>query len=291
MSEPLIVAELLRVGTRVLEDSSAIFEDHDKADEARQLLALTLNAELDDIGDSHQPTRRQREKYLSLVARRAAGEPMPLIRGFIEFYGLELHVKPGAFVPRPSSELTVERALKRLARKRDPLVVEVCAGVAPISLAVAHEKPTSTVWAVDISKDGLNQGRNNARRLGVDNIHFGAGDMYAPLPKKLHGDIDLILAHVPYVPLDEIEDLPEEVKSYEPLNTLTDESDGTYLMSRAIAEGEPLLKSGGWLLLEMSDDMVPKARKMLKQAGFRDISVADDEDDLSVVVEAQKDTS
>lgn len=288
MSEPLTIDELLRVGTRVLDDSTAIFEDHDVAEEARQLLQLTLHSELDEFDDSHQPTRRQREKFLSLVARRAAGEPMPLIRGFIEFYGLELHVKPGAFVPRPSSELTVERTLKRLARKRDPFVVDVCAGVAPISIAVAHEKPTSTVWALDISKDGLNQGRNNARRLGVDNIHFGAGDMYAPLPKKFHGAVDLIMAHVPYVPFDEIEDLPEEVKSYEPLHTLTDEADGTYLMQRAIAEGEPLLKDGGWILLEMSDDMVPKARKMLKQAGFRDVHVADDEDDLSVVVEAQK---
>lgn len=288
MSEPLTIDELLRVGTRVLEDSTAIFEDHENSEEARQLLELTLKAELDEFENSHQPTRRQREKFLSLVARRAAGEPMPLIRGFIEFYGLELHVKPGAFVPRPSSELTVERAVKRLARKRDPLVVDVCAGVAPIGIAVAHEKPTSTVWALDISKDGLNQGRNNARRLGVDNIHFGAGDMYAPLPKKLHGDVDLIMAHVPYVPFDEIEDLPEEVKSYEPLHTLTDEADGTYLMQRAIAEGEPLLKDGGWILLEMSDDMVPKARKMLKQAGFRDVHIADDEDDLSVVVEAQK---
>ena len=288
MSEPLTVEELLRVGTRVLEDSTAIFEDHQNDEEARELLAITLQVDPEDLDDDDQPPRRQREKYLSLIARRAAGEPMPLIRGYIEFYGLELHVKPGAFVPRPSSELTVERALKRLARKRDPLVVDVCAGVAPISIAVAHEKPTSTVWALDISRDGLNQGRNNARRLGVDNIHFGVGDMYAPLPKKLRGAVDLIMAHVPYVPLDEIEDLPEEVKSYEPLHTLTDESDGTYLMSRAIAEGEPLLKNGGWVLLEMSDDMVPKARKLLNQAGFRDVHVADDEDDLSVVVEARR---
>ena len=272
----------------MLEDSTAIFEDHDVAEEAREFLRLTLHEDPADLDDSFQPTRRQREKYLSLIARRAAGEPTPLIRGYIEFYGLELHVKPGAFVPRPSSELTVERALKRLARKTDPVVVDVCAGVAPMSIAVAHEKPTSTVWALDISKDGLRQGRQNARRLGVDNIHFGTGDMYEPLPQKFRGDVDLIMAHVPYVPLREIDDLPEEVKSYEPLHTLTDHEDGTYLMRRAIDEGEPLLKPGGWLLLEMSDDMVPKARKLLNKVGFREIHVADDEDDLSVVVEAQR---
>lgn len=288
MSEPLTVAELLRVGTRVLEDSSAIFEDHDNPEEARELLRLTLHEDPDTLDESFQPTRRQREKYLSLVTRRAAGEPMPFIRGYIEFYGLELHVKPGAFVPRPSSELTVERVLTRLTRRRSPVVVDVCAGVAPIGLAVAHEKPSSTVWALDISKEGLQQGRNNARRHGIANIHFGSGDMYEPLPKKLAGQVDVIVAHVPYVPIDEVDDLPDEVKTYEPLHTLTDHFDGTYLMQRAIDEGEELLKPDGWILLEMSDDMIPKARKILKRRRFRDIHVADDEDDLSVVVEAQR---
>ena len=288
MSEPLTVEELLRVGTRVLEDSTAIFEDHQNDEEARELLAITLQVDPEDLDDDEQPPRRQREKFLSLIARRAAGEPMPFLRGHIEFYGLELHVKPGVFVPRPSSELTVERALKRLGRKRTPVVVDVCAGAAPIGLAVAHEKPTSTVWALDISKEGLRQGRNNARRHGIGNIHFGAGDMYEPLPKKLHGDVDLILAHVPYVPAHEVDDLPDEVKAFEPLHTLTDHSDdGTYLMRRAIAEGKDVLKPDGWLLLEMSDDMVPKARKLLRQ-DFRDVEVASDNDDLSVVVEARR---
>ncbi len=289
MSEPVTVAELLRVGTRVLEDSTALFEDHDNADEARELLALTLKADADELGDDFQPTRRQREKYLSLIARRAAGEPMPFIRGYIDFYGLELRVKPGAFVPRPSSELTVERALKRLARKEDPIVVDVCAGAAPMGLAVAYERPDSTVWALDISEDGLRQGRANARRLGVDNIHFGAGDMYDPLPKRFLGQVDLIVAHVPYVPADEVEDLPDEVKVYEPLHTLTDQSDdGTYLMRRAITEASSILKPRGWLLLEMSDDIVPRARRIFRHVGFRDVEVVTDEDELSVVLEARQ---
>lgn len=289
MSEPLTVEELLRVGTRVLSDSTAIFEDHDNEDEARELLAMALGVDEDDLDDDEEPPRRRREKYLALVTRRASGEPMPFIRGFIDFYGLEMRVSPGAFVPRPSSELTVDRALKRLARRKGPVVVDVCAGVAPIGLAVAHERPNSTVWALDISAEGLRQGRNNARRLGVDNIHFGAGDLYEPLPKKFHGEVDLIFAHVPYVPAGEIDDLPDEVKAFEPIDTLTDSShDGTWLMSRVVQEGMPLLKEGGWMLLEMSDDLVPKAKRIYREAGFRDVEVASDEDELSIVVEGVK---
>ena len=289
MSEPLTIEQLLRVATRVLSDSSAIFEDHDNEDEARELLGLALGVDEDDLDEDEIPPRRRRDKFLALVTRRASGEPMPFLRGYIDFYGLEMRVSPGAFVPRPSSELTVERALKRLARRKSPVVVDVCAGVAPIGLAVAHERPKSTVWALDISVEGLRQGRNNARRLGVDNIHFGAGDLYDPLPNKFHGEVDLIFAHVPYVPAGEIDDLPDEVKAFEPLDTLTDSShDGTWLMRRVVEEGRPLLKDGGWMLLEMSDDMVAKAKRIYKKAGFREVAVASDEDELSMVLEAEK---
>lgn len=283
------IEQLLRVATRVLSDSSAIFEDHDNDDEARELLGLALGVDEDDLDDDEVPSKRRRDKYLALVTRRASGEPMPFLRGYIDFYGLEMRVSSGAFVPRPSSELTVERALKRLARRKSPVIVDVCAGVAPIGLAVAHERPKSTVWALDISVEGLRQGRNNARRLGVDNIHFGAGDLYDPLPNKFHGEVDLIFAHVPYVPAGEIDDLPDEVKAFEPLDTLTDSShDGTWLMRRVVEEGRPLLKDGGWMLLEMSDDMVSKAKRIYKKAGFREVAVASDEDELSMVLEAEK---
>ena len=289
MSEPLTVDELLRVGTRVLSDSTAIFDDHDNEDEARELLAMALGVDEDDLDEDEEPPRRRREKYLALVTRRASGEPMPFIRGFIDFYGLEMRVASGAFVPRPSSELTVDRALKRLARRKAPVVVDVCAGVAPIGLAVAHERPNSTVWALDISVEGLRQGRNNTRRLGVENIHFGAGDLYDPLPNRFHGEVDLIFAHVPYVPAGEIDDLPDEVKAFEPIDTLTDSShDGTWLMGRVVEEGMPLLKEGGWMLLEMSDDLVPKAKRIYRHAGFRDVEVASDEDELSIVIEGVK---
>ena len=108
MSEPRSVKELLELGERVLADSSARFEDHDNYFEAQQLLASALrisDEEAEDLPDELEPPLRLREKYLSYIARRAGGEPQPFIRGKIEFFGLELKVRPGAFVPRPSSEL------------------------------------------------------------------------------------------------------------------------------------------------------------------------------------------
>ncbi|MDQ4096163.1 MAG: peptide chain release factor N(5)-glutamine methyltransferase [Actinomycetota bacterium] len=289
MSEPRTVEELLELGERVLSDSSHIFEDHDNAAEARELLAHVLDVDEEDLDEDGEASRREAERYLSLVARRAGGEPFPFLTGHIEFWGLDLDVRPGAFVPRPSSELTVQRALKRIRRRNDPIVVDVCTGAGPIALALADELPRAEVWGADILDEGLQQGRRNARKLGIDNVKLKKSDMYGGLPKRIRGKVDLITGHVPYVPQDEVDDLPAEVKEFEPLETLTDASDdGLYLMRRAINEAPEWLKPGGWLLLEVSHDLPARLRRIVRQAGFEDHGVARDEDDLSVIVEARK---
>lgn len=288
MTEPRTVSELLSVGERVLQDSTHLFEDHVHIDLARELLATALRVDEDDLDDALVPKRSQRDRYLALIARRAAGEPQPFLTGRIEFYGLDLKVWPGVFVPRPSSELTVDRALRRLRRRRSPVVVDVAAGTGPIALALADELPAAAVWALDIDEEALRHGRKNARRLGIRNVRFRGSDMYEALPGNLRSGVDLVTGHVPYIPADELDDLPTEVREHEPVHTLTDDGDGLYLMRRAIEEATGWLKAGGWLLLEMSDDFAPKARKMIRRAGLLDEGVATDEDGLSVVVEARK---
>lgn len=288
MAEPRTVSELLWVGERVLQDSTHLFDDHVHLDLARELLATALRVDEDDLEDDFQPTRARRDRYLALIARRAAGEPQPFLTGRIEFYGLDLKVWPGVFVPRPSSELTVDRALYRLRRSRRPVVVDVAAGTGPIALAIGDETPRAEVWALDIDSDALSHGRKNAQRLGIGNVRFRTSDMYAALPQRLEGGVDLITGHVPYVPADEMADLPAEVREHEPIHTLTDKGDGLYLLTRAIEESVGWLKPGGWLLLELSDDFAPKARKIVRKANLLDEEVATDEDGLSVVVEARK---
>ncbi|MEA2505419.1 MAG: release factor glutamine methyltransferase [Actinomycetota bacterium] len=296
MSEPRSVAALLSVAERVLDDSQQLFEDHDRPRIARDLLAAALSLEpefdFDDGFDaSFEPPRRIRERYLAFVARRAAGEPAPFITGKTLFYGLEMSVRPGAFVPRPSSELMVTRALKRLRALREPIVVDLCTGAGPIALTVAHERQDAHVWGTDISDEGLKQARGNARSLGLSNIYFRRGDLYGAVPASLRGGVHLITAHVPYVPVGELGDLPAEVTEHEPVFTLTDQSDdGFDLMSRAISEAPGWLRPGGWLLLEMSEDFAPRARRLCRKAGLEDKGAAMDDDRLSAIVEARAGT-
>ena len=289
MSEPRTVAQLIDLGERVLADSTHIFDDHDNRHEAEQLMSFCLGGDVDEVDDDLHPRRSLRDRYLSLVARRAGGEPLPFLTGHIEFYGLDLDVKPGAFVPRPSSELTVARAVRRLRRMKSPSVIDVCTGAGPIALAIADDVPTADVWGADIDEEGLRQARHNARKLGIDNAHFKKGDMYAPLPAGLKGDVALITGHIPYVPSGELDDLPSEVRDFEPHFTLTDASDdGLSLVRKAALEAPEWLRPGGWLLLEVSDDLAGVVRKICEQAGLEYEGIASDDDGLSIVVEARK---
>lgn len=288
MSEPRSVRQLIDIGHRVLADSTHIFEDHDNRNEATELLAFAIGVDEDELDDDHEPPRRARERYLSLITRRASGEPFPFLVGHIEFYGLDLKVKPGPFVPRPSSELTVEWAVKRLRRRRDPVAVDVCTGAGPIAMGIANEIPGARVWGVDIDRDGLAQARSNAKRLGIRNVRFAAGDLYGGLPRGLYGSVDLITAHVPYVPAHELDELPTEVRGFEPVHTLSDESDdGLTLMRRAVSEAPGWLESGGWALFEISEDIAPDIESMFLDAGFEEVGTVSDDDKLSVVVEGR----
>ncbi len=170
--------------------------------------------------------------------------------------------------------------------------MDVCTGAGPIAIAVAAEVPQAEVWGVDIDSEGIAQARTNARRLEIGNATFKKGDMYGPLPASLKGEIDLITGHVPYVPPEELDDLPSEVRSHEPIFTLSDNSsDGLGLMRRAIDEGREWLKPGGWLLLEVAEDLAPKILALCKKAGYKDLTVQSDDDGLSVVIEGRKGSS
>lgn len=287
--EPTRVDALLELAERVLTDSTHLFDDHDHRYEAEQLLANVLGVEPEDLDETHELPRRTRERFLSLVARRAGGEPFPLLIGHVTFYGLDLKVKPGMFMPRPSSELMVARAVKRLRGRPRPVVVDVATGTGPIAIAIADELPSAEVWGTDIAGDMLALGRRNARALDVTNVSFKRGDMYGALPARLRGAVDVITGHVPYVPPDELDDLPAEVREYEPISTLSDSSrDGLDLMRHAVFNAPEWLKPGGWLLLEMSEDLAPKIRRLCRKAGLEDRGFATDDDDLSIVVEARK---
>jgi release factor glutamine methyltransferase len=266
----------MRVRT-VLDDAVAVLKASPAIDhwqrgreriEAEDLLWHVLGEEPDP---REEITAADRRRFDRLVRRRATGEPIALIKGYTEFRGLELLVRPGVFVPRDASEFLAVQAIRRLRRRRRPVHVDLATGAGTIALAVSHAVPRATVVGTDLSETAVRLARRNARRLRA-RARFVKGDLFGALPRRLAGAVDVITLHPPYIPRPELKDLPDEIRRWEPEHTLTDRSvDGLSLISRTAREAPAWLSSDGWLLIEVSSDRVTDVKRVLRRAGYRDV--------------------
>ena len=236
--------------------------------EAEDLLMFVLG---EDPEPEDEIAGKDRRTFEALIGRRADGEPIPYIKGYAEFRGLELRTKPGVFVPRDSSEFLAEQAIRRLRRRKRPVHIDLATGGGTIALAVADEVPAAEVWGTDVAGDAVKLARRNAKELGL-RARFEVGALFGGLPKRLRGSADVITLHPPYVPAGEIDDLPDEIRDWEPPHTLTDHStDGLGLIGRTVAESPRWLRANGWLLMEVSPDRVKEVKRVYTVGGFRDV--------------------
>ena len=206
-----------------------------------------------------------------MIARRAAGEPVQLIKGYAVFRGLEISARPGVFVPRDSTEFLAEQAIRRLRGRRRPTAVDIATGGGTVALAIASEVRGARVFGTDISAVAVRVARANASNLRL-RATFRVGDLFGALPSELEQQVDVVTLHPPYVPKGEMRDLPDEVRKFEPVHTLTDRSpDGLGLIGRT-AEGAPRwLRPGGWLLIEVSPDRARAVATLMRRHGFGDV--------------------
>lgn len=265
---------LLDEGERLIAASKAI--DHWRPGIAREDAEELLAALVDPDGpedvelDLEEPVAAaSARRYREWIRRRARGEPVPLITGFMRFGDLRLRTRPGVFVPRGSSELLAESALAAVRRRRAPVVVDVATGAGPVALSVADAMPAAEVWGVDIAADAVALARGNARRLGLGNARFRVSDMLDRLPAELLGRVDVFTIHPPYVRRDEVSLLPKEIRRFEPRHVLTDGSDdGLGLVRRLIADAPRWLAPHGSLIIEVAPYLSRSVQALLRRAGY-----------------------
>ena len=267
---PVKAVKLLTRAEATLKASPAI--DHWQKDreliEAEELLLHVMGEDPDP--DTEIPAAARRE-FEALVARRAEGEPIPYIKGYSAFREIELIAQPGVFVPRDSSEWLAEQAVRRLRGRTRPVLVDLATGGGTIALAVADEVPAAEVFGTDVAGDAIKLARRNAKRLGLE-ATFVKGDLFGALPARLRGSVHVITLHPPYVARGEMDELPDEIREWEPAHTLTDQSiDGLGLVQRTVEEAPRWLARKGWLLVEVSPDRAKAVARVLTKAGFRDV--------------------
>jgi len=212
-------------------------------------------------------TDAQAAELEHLVARRVAREPLAYVLGEWGFRRLTLKVDRRALVPRPETEIVVERCLEHLRGLAEPAVLDVGTGSGAIALAVADEHPGARVTAIDVSADALALARENAEATGLD-VTFDLCD----LRDGLGGTYDLVVSNPPYVAADEIDALQPEVRDWEPrIATVGDEH--TRLLAAA-ARG--VLRPGGWLVLEVGEGTAADVAGLLASLGFERVATTPD---------------
>jgi release factor glutamine methyltransferase len=237
-------------------------------DQAVELLQFVLDRDFDWEEDVNGAVAR---RYDRLIDRRATGEPLPYITGFIDFLDFKLAVKRGGFIPRATTEFLVKTAVAKLRRRDYPVAVDVATGIGPIALGIARGVPRAKVFGTDISPDALAQARANARRLGLKNVSFRRGSMLAALPARLRGELDVVAAHPPYVARADVADLPAELREFEPAESLTDDEDGFSLIKLLVEQASTWLRADGWLLMEVGTYIARPVRGIMSGAGYREV--------------------
>jgi release factor glutamine methyltransferase len=258
----------------------------DEDDQAWDLLAHALGRDPDP--DEELPAA-ERRKFEKQITRRTTGEPVAFIVGWVDFMDFKMDVGPGAFVPRLTSEYLAQSATRRLRPRKSPVHLDMACGIGPVAIASARAVPKAEVFGVDISSKALKLARANAAKLGAPNAKFIKGDMFAPLPKRLKGGVDVITIHPPYVPRSEVADLPIEIKKYEPQHTLTDaSSDGLGLVRRVITEGLEWLGPKGWVLIEIIPSESRVVRSLFREHGYTDVRSTHGELKLTRVIAGRR---
>ena len=203
-------------------------------------------------------------RFAELLQRRVQGEPVAYLTGIRDFWSLPLTVTPAVLVPRPETELLVERALA-LHPGAAARVADLGTGSGAIALALATERPEWRLVATDLSAAALAVARANAAALALAGVEFRQGDWFEPLGDER---FDVLISNPPYVAGD---DPALAALAFEPRAALTPGADALACL-RLLARGAPRhLVRGGWLLLEHGTDQGEAVRRELVLAGFRHV--------------------
>jgi release factor glutamine methyltransferase len=262
----MTVGEVLRRSTEYLERKGV---DSPRPD-AERLLARALEVTRIELYTQHDRplTGSELAAARALVERRGAREPLAYILGEWGFRNLVLKTDPRALVPRPETEILVDRAIALLQGLVEPRVLDVGTGTGAIALALAQEVPGARVTALDVSGAALSLARENMVRAGLE-LTLVQHDLRDGLPG---GPYDLVASNPPYVGADEVDGLQPEVREFEPRVALVAEGAAEGVARAAV----DALRPGGALVMEIHAELSDENAALLERLGFADVRVTSD---------------
>lgn len=218
-------------------------------------------------------TSDELKKADEFLKRRLTHEPYQYIFGHAEFRWLDLDVGKGCLIPRCETELIVDMIKKRL--KMYASVCELGTGSGAISLALASERPDVYVFGVEYSEKAYYWSMRNLEKTALKNVSFSMGDLFSPFIGK---DIkfDCVVGNLPYISFDEKDDLPDNVRLYEPSEALFANDDGLEIMKKALTDAPSYLTDNGFIIFEIGENQGDTLKIFARQF-FNDVSVLKDQ--------------
>jgi len=240
-------------------------------------------------------TENELAKINRLVELRLAHLPIQYITHQTAFMGIDFQVSKDVFIPRPETEILVEKVLsisKKMSRLKPFKLVELGTGTGIIAISLVYFLKTVKVYAIDISEKAIVLARKNALKHHCQkNIDFIKGDFINIITQKFQtNSLDGIISNPPYIPKNEIDHLSLEIKNHEPHTALDGGMDGLFYYEKIIKHGTEYLKKGGFLAMEMGMGQTKSIKKMIIQKGdFREnIEIIKDYSGIERVIVAYK---
>ncbi|MDQ2920746.1 MAG: peptide chain release factor N(5)-glutamine methyltransferase [Acidobacteriota bacterium] len=249
-------------------------------------------------------SEEQLEKFRRTLEWRGTGKPLQYITGHQEFFGLDFEVTSDVLIPRPETELLVEKALKSVSKaEAAPLICDVGTGSGCIAISLLyelrrlHNRPHARAVAIDISEAALAVAKRNASRHSVtESISFVVSDCLAALDHRDQGNqgnphrelFDLIVSNPPYVTNGAMSGLQREVRDFEPRLALEAGVDGLSIISRLVGEAGAFLKTGGHFLFEMGFDQGAAVEQLIDRRVWKLLDINNDLQGIPRIVVLEK---
>lgn len=233
----------------ILADSH--IEDPDIDAETLLRCATGLNRNEMYLEYGRELTGSETELLDSLIDRRLRGEPTSYIVGHKEFFGIDFEVNRSVLIPRPETELLVEKAIELARRREMSLIADVGTGCGAVAVALATHLPQCKIYAVDISQDALEVASANCAGNGfAGRVRLLCGNLLEPIPEP----VDMIVANLPYVKDEDWGHLPDAIKAHEPRQALAGGEDGLDVIKELLSTAKDKLRPGGVILIEIGYD-------------------------------------
>ena len=293
------VSEILDKATRYLKKKGI----PEPRIDAEVLLAHVLKIERLEIylNLDCQLTEKELFAYEKLIERKVGREPVAYIVGYKEFMGLKFFLNKDVLIPRPETEILVEKVIEKTWNIKKPrnygyrrdnsiTIVDLCTGSGNIAISLARNIESCKIYATDISEGAIQVARKNARFHNVEGkVEFLLGDLFSPLEKfNSNLAIDFVVSNPPYVKSRDLVLLQPEIKK-EPISALEGGNEGLNFYHRIVPEALKYLVDGGYLIMEIGDRQGEAVMNLIKkEKRFSPPQLVKDYAGLDRVVEAQK---